>query len=124
VIDTAPITAHSASYNPGTGLITVVVKNGTSGLNLATLLNPTNYALAAHGGFRINPSSVTIVSKTPISSPNPVIVGLRFNNFPAIRRSRPGVVLALGGVADSAGNILPLEYLGIAAGAIQGRRVG
>ncbi len=107
-IDTVPPTVLGVTFVPGTRLIDVVLKDALSGLDLASVANPANYALLGPHGTRIHPSSVTIVPNATVRPGDPITAALQFST--AVR-PHAGQIVALAGISDLAGNRLRREYV-------------
>ncbi len=103
-IDTTPPAVLSVRYKPNTGQILVVLQDTLSGLNMASVINPANYALVGAGSLRLNPSTVTIVPNASVRPTQPVTAALQFAALEGTRKGRHVWKLALGKITDLAGN--------------------
>ena len=111
VIDTMPPAVLSVSAQPSSAQVAVVFKDKLSGIDLSSAANRANYALVGPHGFRIHPSSVTVVPNAAVRPSDPAIISLQFGRSVKIHN---GQRLAMGGITDLAGNPVPREYFPIA----------
>jgi hypothetical protein len=110
IIDTVPPAVVATSGSSKTNQIAISFKDNLSGLDRATLSNPTNYALVGPHGARIHPTSVTIVPNATVVPSDPVTVTLQFNQLP---KNHAHAKVALGGITDLAGNGLKREFVNV-----------
>jgi Bacterial Ig-like domain len=113
VIDTVPPVGLSAHFDANSGQVTVVLRDNLSGLDPASLLTRTNYALKVGGRFRAYPAAVTTVPTAPVVPSDPVAVALRFEGLARLLAGRRGAAIALGLITDVAGNPLATRHLSI-----------
>jgi hypothetical protein len=115
-IDTQPPAVLSAHYSPQPSRITVVLKDSFTGLALASVTNPVNYALLGAGQPRLHPSAVTMEPSASVRASNPVTVTLQFAGL-SVPRSRFGRLrLALGKLTDLAGNPVSSQFVRVSTG--------
>ncbi len=110
IIDTVPPTVVATSGSSNTNQIAITFKDNLSGLDLATIANPLNYALVGPHRARIHPTSVIIVPNATVVPSDPVTVTLQFNHLP---KNHAHAKVALGQITDLAGNGLKREYVNV-----------
>jgi hypothetical protein len=123
VIDTTPPHPVSATLDPSGSVVVVTLRDGLSGLNPATLLDPTAYALTVRGRFRAYPRLVAPLPTAPVAPSDPASVALVFDGPARAWLRRPGAAIELGSLTDLAGNPLVSRHLDI-TGAAPAPRLG
>ncbi len=105
IVDTLAPRVVAVTPLGGSGQVLVTMSAGSSGLNLADLLDRSNYVFNGSNGLQIHPSSVTaeFTGKLP-TDPQSVILSLGKGS--KIRRLVHGLSINASGITDRAGNVL------------------
>ncbi len=111
-IDTTPPVVTGVTFRPGMGVVSIRFQDNLSGLDAASLLNPSNYRLAG----RPEPGRLELIRRwyTPSdiqlshqgSATDPYVVTMSWNDGRRLPPGRFVINVVSGGVQDVAGNSL------------------